>query len=362
MKQQPTTPKLSTILAILILLVSISIAIKPELLLRFNGGWLPYFLLGYSEVPPIFSKKFWQEPTQEWLNSGDVVVSSGAKSGTTFLLVSAHSIRTKGFDTGYLDIFLETPFPDLVRFPGETRKQKISLFRSISDRYSFGIYKTHYPPPIIPIRDDVKYLVAVRDPIDAVSSFRPFLNSVDQEWAKDWGGFGGRFLTQELVDNVIMNDKGDGKGGMFLDMTVDHIAGWWPYRKRSNVLFCHYKDRLKDPSGDIDRISKFLGIQLTSEEKKNVLEITSFKWMKKNDKRFRICHIYDEPKRYGLVGQNFECMLGNFTGTGPNRKGEEEIPTEMKNQALKIATEKLGVEIVQWLRSGGPMPDVELPK
>jgi len=59
---------------------------------------------------------------------GDVVVSTGAKSGTTWMLYITHQIRVKGREgpMPYVDVSVTTPWPEFLQHPDLTLMQQVS--------------------------------------------------------------------------------------------------------------------------------------------------------------------------------------------------------------------------------------------
>jgi hypothetical protein len=56
-------------------------------------------------LPPFMDNVPFQEGNQEWLKDGDVIVSTGAKAGTTWMLFCSHQIRVK---VGFLYRYFST--------------------------------------------------------------------------------------------------------------------------------------------------------------------------------------------------------------------------------------------------------------
>jgi hypothetical protein len=356
---------ITTTITVLVAVLAISLrTFHPELLLRIpRVGFVLYYLIGGVPIPPFFESTMFHRD-EEWLRPNDVVVSAGAKTGTTWLLETVHQIRMRGRDTNASDVFLDAPWAEYKRFPGETKEQRMSYIRSVSERFPFGVYKTHYAPPVnMPrVRNDVKYVLSFRDPFDSVSSFVTFGENYSPSYRDWWGGFppvGSDDL--DSLEKMVLRDKGDGKSGFFEDLILDHVRGFWPYRNSANVLWLHYADRLSDPVADLDKISSFLGIQLSGEEKRAVLNHTSFATMKARDRRYRFCGIFDEPRRYGLIPRDVECMFSNFVVKGAARRGKDELRSGAREEMVRLCHKHLGVEVCEWLKSGGTLPDVKLP-
>lgn len=129
-------------------------------------------------------------------SDGDLVVATGAKSGTTFMLYCTHQIRTKGTDDKgdlWPDVSITTPWPDLRHSrAGTWAEQKDRYNTTIVDgkkmkhfwdhpTYPMRIFKSHYGPPQLPVRKKsgkkIKYLAMARNGVDVLASFVPFYSS-----------------------------------------------------------------------------------------------------------------------------------------------------------------------------------------
>ncbi len=85
----------------------------------------------------------------------------------------------------------------------------------------------------------------------------------------------------------------------------DFYEAWWRYKTEnpSQVLFVWYEDMKEDVSGIIRAVAEFLGMSLTEEQVKKIMEHTRFESMKLNDS---VCPAPQAPReaffRKGEVG------------------------------------------------------------
>lgn len=138
---------------------------------------------------------------------GDLVVATGAKSGTTFMLYCTHQIRTKGTDTNdelFPDVSITTPWPDLRQSrDGTWAEQKDRYNTTIvngkpmkyfwdNPAYPFRIFKSHFAPPELPVRKKggkkIKYLAMARNGLDVAASMTNFYSAHTQRFRELWGG------------------------------------------------------------------------------------------------------------------------------------------------------------------------------
>jgi len=242
-------------------------------------------------------------------------------------------------------------------------KKKLNFLKIQKKNYTFRAFKSHFFPPKLPFRRDIKYIIGIRDPVDVVSSFKAFFHQHTIEFHNLWGEFPPRDWDEKQYSHFILEDVGDGKAGFLKNFIYDYLVGWWPLRKEPNVLFVHYEDRVKDLSFDIDRISKFLGISLTPAQKERVVEHSGFKWMKNNNIKFSGKHLYDGAKERGIVPKTFPGLLEDegMVAKGSNRDGDG-LSLEFKMKIEEVLLSLLGKELYNWCRTGGlVLPSVELP-
>ena len=65
-----------------------------------------------------------------------------------------------------------------------------------------------------------------------------------------------------------------------------HLASGWRLRDAGNVLFLTYDGMRADLGAAVDKIAAFLEVQLTPEERADVVERSSFGYMKRIERKF----------------------------------------------------------------------------
>jgi aryl sulfotransferase len=115
----------------------------------------------------------------EW-RDGDIVVSVPAKSGTTWTMNIVHQLRSGG-DPDLFDIYEEVPWLEFVPRPDTVLDDLVAAFDQMGDDRRRA-FKSHSAPDDLPYHQpgqgpDVKYVVVVRNPDDAVASMRPFIQA-----------------------------------------------------------------------------------------------------------------------------------------------------------------------------------------
>jgi len=236
-----------------------------------------------NEMPPYFMPDAWKEDEiGTWTKDGDLVVATGGKSGTTFMLYCTHQIRTKGKDQDdelFPDVNLATPWMDLRQSRnGHWAEQKDRynttvlqdgrLMKDVWDHPSlpFRIFKSHYFPPTLPVRStrNLKYIAMSRNGLDVAASFTTFFSSHTDQLRNLWGGFPPDLSDHEISSEATTHPVVDDllPGGNLYDIYFNYVKSWWDYRNDPNVLLMHYADVRKDLRGHVQKIAKFLQVVL----------------------------------------------------------------------------------------------------
>ena len=256
----------------------------------------------------------WLDPTMQqrvaW-RDGDIVISVPPKSGTTWTMNIVHQVRTGG-DASFFDIYAEVPWLEIVPAPDSDRDAIVASFDAMP-RDRRRAFKTHAAPPELPFQragagPDVRYVVVVRNPDEAVASFRPFIASHSDAFYALWGADPAPIVGPDFATYAA------GVGThMVAPRVFGLVASWWPLRNEPNVLLVHYADLQRDPEPMIRRIADFLGFDVSDDNWPAVLEYTSFAWMKANEDKFELRSVGDVPMldpgamlRKGKVGVSAE--------------------------------------------------------
>ncbi|MCJ2178189.1 sulfotransferase domain-containing protein [Novosphingobium album (ex Hu et al. 2023)] len=217
---------------------------------------------------------------------GDVVISVPAKSGTTWTMNIVHQLLTGG-TSDFRDIYEEVPWIEFVAYPGQPHQEVLDRLDAMPHG-TRRAFKTHSAPPVVPFLEsapapDVKYIVVVRNPEEALVSFRPFIEKHSDEWFELWG------MPREAMarpDFASFYEEVIERSGMHEHAFFGFLNAWWPLRERNNVLFLHYADMKGDHEGSIRKIAEFLKIEPTEEQWPKILAYTSFPWMKQHEDKF----------------------------------------------------------------------------
>jgi hypothetical protein len=224
---------------------------------------------------------------------GDIVVSVPAKSGTTWSMNIVHQLRSGG-DPAFADIYAEVPWLEFVPRPNTELGDLVAAFDAMPTT-SRRAFKSHAAPPVLPYQppgagSEVRYLIVVRNPDEAIASFRPFIAAHSDAWfdlwqvdkneivGPDFDAFIAGFATHALAPKIF-----------------GFTAAWWPLRNEPNVMLVHYADLKREPDASIRAIADFLGFDVPDKNWPAILEYTSFAWMKAHEDRFELRTIADIP-------------------------------------------------------------------
>lgn len=352
--------------------------VSPHLFLRIpNVGFIFHAMATGSPPPPYFSPAAWtEEELPTWLRDGDLIVATGTKSGTHWMLYCTHQIRTKGADDAdelFGDVGYGTWWPDLVQTPGRVWAQDKDLWNTTilpdgtplkdhwdNPRYPFRIFKSHYGPKesggVLPIRflgenfPNAKILAMSRNGLDVVRSLVPFFNDHTEEFRAMWGGFpppsAGNF---EVDREARMNEMlpGGPLGGLYFG----YVKQWWQMRKEKNVMLLHYKDVLEDLSGTVAKLAKFLGVKLSKKESGIITERCGMAHMKSISDRF------SSKMALNQNSPNMPIMKsgGKILRTGGLGEGTKLFSDEQKARWAAAEEAEFGddPDLLKWARAGG---------
>ena len=306
----------------------------------------------------------WVDPTLQTkvtYRAGDTMICVPPKSGTTWTMNIFHQLKTKG-DPDFEDIYAEVPWVEFREGPDQSDEELLERWAKMASPRGF---KTHsfpntQPGGLMQYRDDLKYVVVVRNPEEALVSFKPFLQSFNPKlfdyWQvpelrellhsfQDFPSFFEKYLLNGLPG---MPAEAVPPGGQITMFWIDFINGWWPLRHKKNVLMIHYKDMKADHEGSVRRIGDFLGCSLTEQEWARVFEYTGFDWMKRHQSKFEVRTLLPFP----LLREGGMVRKGES-----GRAGEDGMTPEISARVRGLVDAMVEDEAArEWLYEGGRIP------
>jgi hypothetical protein len=197
----------------------------------------------------------------------DIIVACLSRSGTHWMMQMALQIAHLGqaeYDYLY----------DVVAWPDFLPDVSIGLSEPPpASPTGLRVIKTHSPAQMVTVNDAAKYITVIRDPKEVLVSLYYFMPKALAFLGLQTGG------PDDWVEKFLNKQV---PGGWW----AEHTASWWALRDRPNVHLVLFKDLKADPGAEIDRISEFLGVNLSSEQRQHVMTKSSFDYMKAIDHKF----------------------------------------------------------------------------
>jgi hypothetical protein len=196
----------------------------------------------------------------------DVFVCTYPKSGTNWALQIAYQIAYRGRGE-YQHIHDVVPWPDAYL----SKVAKLSDDpASPQNPTGLRVIKTHLSSEFVAYSPQAKYIVVARDPKDTFVSSYHFISSLSGE-------------TMPPMDDLLtLFLSGDYQYGPW----AQHLASYWSWRDRSNVLLLTFEEMKKDLKGAVRRVARLMEVELSEEELALVVEKSSFQYMKQIDHKF----------------------------------------------------------------------------
>ncbi len=222
------------------------------------GDWLLDQILHRSLPFPPFDGE---------LGSGDIVVTTAAKSGTNWMLQLAVQAAWKT-QLDFEHIHQVVPWPEcpLAVLPA-------TLAESPRSPGGHRVIKTHNQADQVPQHPDVRYVVVLRDPkLVLESAYHFFVGNLTAIFRAEVTPE--RFLHAFLSEDFLA-------GGW-----AGHVASWWPLRDRRNVLLVTYGQMKQDLPGVLDELCALTELDLEPQVRDEVLRRAGFAWMKAHGDAF----------------------------------------------------------------------------
>jgi len=282
----------------------------------------------------------------EWRDR-DILISVPIKSGTTWTMNIVHQLLTGG-DPDFEDIYAKVPWIEILTRPGMPVQELLDRVGKM-DLARPRAFKTHSAPPFLPYIEpggdkNIRYIVVVRNPEEALVSAKPFLEQHTDEWFELWQtprrettqpGFPAFYY--EVIDAIGMH------AALF-----GFLQSWWPLRNKPNVLFLHFADMKRDHDGSVRKIANFIGARPTNDEFRAITEYTSFPWMKQNGVKFDASTATDVPLfRPGAMIRKGEAGVARRDGM------TRAISEHLRAIGSQICTDH---RALQWFYEAGPLP------
>ena len=211
----------------------------------------------------------WTTDSERWRafapREGDIVVSTPAKCGTTWMLQIANLLVEQS--PLPQPIWSLSPWLDVRDYPLD---EALALLEAQARR---RVIKSHLPSDALPLHDGVRYIHVARDGRDAFMSWHNHVSHYRPEVMAMMDATGladptiGRphpprptdihdFFRAWMTEGPEARLADDMPAARYFDI----VRSFWRDRHLRNVLLVHYNDLKADLDGEMRRVSAFLGI------------------------------------------------------------------------------------------------------
>ncbi|XP_066494736.1 sulfotransferase 2B1-like [Tiliqua scincoides] len=195
------------------------------------------------------------------LMDDDVVSVVYPKSGTHWMAEILSLIRQDGDPTWVRNVLLWERMPWIENVEAKDIIMKYAPPRFLS---------THLPLQLFPKsfhHSKAKIIYTIRNPKDVLVSYYHF--------AKTFKSLKEHETLQEDFEEFLSGNRSYGSW-------FDHVKGWLAMKDKPNFFYITYEELQQDLRGSVERICRFLGKELTSQQIDSVVENASFETMKDN--------------------------------------------------------------------------------
>jgi aryl sulfotransferase len=217
------------------------------------------------------------------LRPGDIVVSTSAKAGTTWM---QRILSLLLFGTDPLPDVLSKVSPWIDCRYTDPLDEVVTRIEAQEHR---RFLKTHLPVDALPFDEKVRYIVVGRDTRDVfMSLWNHYRNYTEAMYAATAAGDppGGplprcpddlRWLWTQWLTRSSFPWESD--GWPFWSHHY-HATAWWEFRELENILLVHYNDLQADLEGEMRRVADHVGIDVAEESWPALVEAARFDAMK----------------------------------------------------------------------------------
>ena len=285
-------------------------------------------------------KQFYSAWTDEgWLKGQsfqprktDIFVAGSPKTGTTWVQMIIHQLRTGG-DMDFAEMFDLGP---IVEFAHD-----LQIDLDAEQKAFPRCFKTHMWYPRCP--KGARYIWIVREPYAVAYSFFNMLQG--------WFFLPEDFSAEDYVKDAWLPRSEPLRVKCYASY-FHHLTSWWPHRNDPNVLLVFYEDLKECYESSIRSIAKFMGI--TDEGHIQVaLERGTFEFMKQHSDKFCMMSLdkyCDAQLGLSESGETYKSVIRTGTANEGLEMLSAEIRCEVQKEWVSIVTPVTGCATYQELR------------
>ena len=282
-----------------------------------------------------FDSTIWNDVS---FRDDDIIISTYAKSGTTWVQQIVSQLIFNGVEG--LPVAEMSPWLDL-RVPPKQIK-----LAEVEKQTHRRFLKTHLPVDALVFSPKARYVYIGRDGRDVVWSMYNHHSSANQRWYEALNDTPGRVgppigpppnSVRQYFHDWLAQD-----GHPFWPFW-ENIRSWWEIRALPNVMLLHFEALKRDMAGEIQRVARFLDIEVDQGKWADILRHCSFDYMKAN-----------ATPSVPLGGAFWDGGAETFIHKGVNGRWRDTLSAEESRAYEARAVAELGPDCARWLATGAP--------
>ncbi|XP_071495812.1 sulfotransferase 1C4-like [Diadema antillarum] len=238
----------------------------------------------------------------------DVWIASFPKSGSHWMIEIVSLIHARGIPEN-MDRSITGSKVEMInlqqRFPLSCKEEHTSPvdmtphLDKVAIPASPRIIPTHLKIDLLPphLLQTGKVIYVARNPKDLAASFFHFFGN----------SLSGNFTLEAAVQGFINDEVPFGPW-------FSHVQGYWNIRHERNVLFLLYEDMKKNPVHSVRQVAEHLGVDLSDDELRSVVDYSSFSGMKKTYDAIEQVKGEYVTKLYGKLSYMYKGQVGTWKG------------------------------------------------
>lgn len=268
--------------------------------------------------------------------SGDIVISTRSKSGTTWaqMICALLVFQDADLPRRLSDI---SPWLDFLGTP------KNEVYKQLAAQDHRRLIKTHTPLDGIPLDDRVTYVVVARHPLDMAVSLYHQRDNIDRDRMREFTGQPAstapstRSPLRDWLLRWIRADHDPREAMDSLPGVMWHLSDAWNRRSQPNVLLLHYAQLSADLDGQMHLIADRLGIFVPPDRWPDLVQAATFDRMRERSSQLI-------PGTTGVLKDPAAFFRRGSSGAGREVLSNEEF-AEYEDRASALAPP----DLITWL-------------